>query len=112
MEEQLVKENVEEVQDENEDVIQMYEPLELNLDETYQYIKKGKIFSLFSNLLYYGVAFPVLTILNKIVYDLKIEGKGNIKNLKTGAVSVSNHVLILDCTMVGLAFGLKKVYYN
>ena len=112
MEEQLVKENVEEVQDENEDVIQMYEPLELNIDEKYQYIKEGKIFSFFSNILYYGVAFPVLTILNKIIYDLKIEGKENIKNLPKGAISVSNHVLILDCTMIGLAFGLRKVYFT
>lgn len=112
MEEQVVKENVEEIQDENEDIIHMYEPLKLNIDENYQYIRDGKIFSFFSNILYYGVAFPVLTILNKIMYDLKIEGKENIKNLQTGAISVSNHVLILDCTMIGLAFGLKKVYFT
>ena len=98
--------------EENEDIIHVYEPLEFKIDKNYQYIKKGKIFLFFSNLLYYGIAFPILTILNKIVYDLKIEGKENIKNLKTGAISVSNHVLILDCSMVGLAFGLKKVYFT
>ena len=113
MKEQLVKENVEEeIINENDDVIHMYEPLKLNIDEKYQYIKEGKVFSFFSNLLYYGVAFPVLTILNKIIYDLRIEGKENIKNLQTGAISVSNHVLILDCTMIGLAFGLKKIYFT
>ena len=113
MKEQLVKENIEEMmQDENEDIIHMYEPLKLNIDENYQYIKEGKVFSFFSNLLYYGIAFPVLTILNKIIYDLKIEGKENIKNLQKGAISVSNHVLVLDCTMIGLAFGLKKVYFT
>ena len=106
MKEQCVKEN------ENEDIIHMYEPLELNINEEYQYIKEGKVFSFFSNLLYYGLAFPVLTILDKIIYDLKIEGKENIKNLKTGAISVSNHVLILDCTMIGLAFGLRKIYFT
>ncbi len=97
---------------ENEDVIHLYEPLEFDIDENYQYIKDGKIFTFFSNLLYYGVAIPVLKVLDKIVYDLKIEGKENIKNLKTGAISVSNHVLVLDCTMIGLAFGLKKVYFT
>ena len=113
MKEQLVKENIEEkILNENDDIIHMYEPLELNIDEKYQYIREGKVFSFFSNLLYYGIAFPVLTILNKIMYDLKIEGKENIKNLKTGAISVSNHVLILDCTMIGLSFGLKKVYFT
>lgn len=98
--------------EQNEDVIHLWEPLEVNLDSNYKYINDGKIFSFFSNLLYYGLAFPVLTVLNKIVYDLKIEGKENIKNLKTGAISVSNHVLILDCSMIGLAFGLKKVYFT
>ncbi len=113
MKELLVKENVEKrMQNENDDVIYMYEPLELNIDEQYQYIKEGKIFSFFSNLLYYIIAFPVLTILNKIIYGLKIEGKENIKNLQTGAISVSNHVLILDCTMIGLAFGFKKIYFT
>ena len=112
MEKYLVEENVEAIQNENEDIIHLYEPLELKIDENYQYIKEGKIFSFFSNLLYYGVAFPVLTILNKIIYDLKIEGKENIKNLQTGAISVSNHVLFLDCTMVGLSFGLKKIYFT
>ena len=97
---------------ENEDIIHMYEPLEVHIDENYKYINDGKIFSFFSNLLYYGLAIPVLTILDKIIYDLKIEGKENIKNLQTGAISVSNHVLFLDCTMVGLAFGLKKVYFT
>ena len=112
MEKYFTRENEELVQDENEDIIHLYEPLEFNIDENYQYIKKGKVFSFFSNLLYYGIAFPILTILNKIVYDLKIEGKENIKNLQTGAISVSNHVLILDCTMIGLSFGLKKVYFT
>ena len=112
MEKNFVEENINLMENENEDIIHMYEPLELNIDEKYQYIKDGKVFSFFSNLLYYGLAFPVLTILNKIVYDLKIEGKENIKNLKSGAISVSNHVLFLDCTMVGLAFGFKKVYFT
>lgn len=112
MEKYFTRENEELVQDENEDIIHLYEPLEFNIDENYQYIKEGKVFSFFSNLLYYGIAFPILAILNKIVYDLKIEGKENIKNLQTGAISVSNHVLILDCTMIGLSFGLKKVYFT
>ncbi len=113
MEKQFAEEYVEaEIPNENEDIIHMYEPLELKIDEEYEYIKQGKIFSIFSNLLYYGIAFPILSVLNKIVYDLKIEGKENIKNLKTGAISVSNHVLILDCSMIGLSFGLKKIYFT
>lgn len=73
---------------------------------------KAILFFIFSNLLYYGIAFPILLILLKIVYDLKIEGKENIKNLKTGAITVSNHVLVLDCAMIGIACIWKKVCYT
>lgn len=109
----FIEEISELTESENEDVIHLWEPLELNIDENYKYIDNDKIFSFFSNLLYYGIAFPILTILNKILYDLKIEGKENIKNLQTGAISISNHVLILDCSMIGLAYGIhKKIYFT
>lgn len=105
-----MKEAVKEVEEidrshENEHVIHMWEPLDFNIDENYEYVSKGKIFKYFSNLIYYGVAVPVLYLLTKVLYDLKIEGKENIKNLETGAVSVSNHVLVLDCAMV--RFGIR-----
>ena len=100
------------IQDENEHIIDLWEPLEFNIDENYEYVPKSKVFSLLSNGLYYGIAFPILKVLMKIVYDFKIEGKENIRNLKEGAVTVSNHVLFLDCAMVGLAYGVKKVYFT
>lgn len=80
--------------------------------KNFTYLQKGILFSICSNLLYYGIAFPILKIVTKIVYDLKIEGKENIRNLKKGAISVSNHVLVLDCAMIGLAYGFKKIYYT
>lgn len=98
--------------DENADVISQWEPLKVKIDENYEYVKTGKIFSFFSNLLYYGIAIPILKIIIKFVYDLKIEGKENIENLKSGAISVSNHVLVLDCAMIGITYGLKKIYYT
>ena len=97
---------------ETEHVIHLWEPLEFNIDEDYDYVAKGKIFKYCSNLLYYGVAIPVLYVLTKFLYDLKIEGKENISSLETGFVSVSNHVLVLDCAMVGLALEEKEVYYT
>lgn len=102
--EEVINEEIEE----NEDIIHLWEPMAFDINGEYQYIENGKIFSLFSNIIYYGIAIPVLKVVNKIVYDLKIEGKENIKNLKTGAISVSNHVLFLDCSMVGLAWGIKR----
>ena len=70
------------------------------------------LFSFFSNTLYYLIAFPILKIVTKLVYDLKIEGIENIRDINGPAISVSNHVLLLDCAMVGLSYGIKNVYYT
>lgn len=98
--------------DENSDIIHLWEPLEFKIDEDYKYISKGMIFSIFSDVLYYGIAIPILKLLTKIIYDLKIEGKENLRTVENGAVTVSNHVLFLDCAMVGLACDFKKIYYT
>ena len=105
-------ERLEEIADENEHIIDLWEPLEFNIDSSYEYVPKDTIFNMFSDVLYYLIAYPILKVLTKIVYDLKIEGRENIDFLEKGAISVSNHVLFLDCAMVGLAWGLKRVYYT
>ena len=97
---------------ENEDIIHQWEPLNFKITEKYKYVPKNIIYKFFSFILYYLIAFPILSIIMKLFYDFKVEGKENIKNLKTGAISVSNHVLVLDCAMVGLACISKKVYFT
>lgn len=86
---------------------------EFKIDANYEYVpKENSIFSICSDFIYYGIAYPILKVLTKIIYDFKIEGQENIKNLEDGAISVSNHVLFLDCAMIGLAFKDKKIYYT
>ena len=98
--------------DENENIIDLWQPLEFNIDKNYEYVPKDKLFLMASNLIYYVIAYPILKILMKIIYDFKIEGRENIKNVDSGAISVSNHVLFLDCAMVGLSYGRRKIYYT
>ena len=110
-------ENIEELenleQDENTNIINLWTPCEFNIDENYEYVpKEDSIFSICSDFIYYGIAYPILKVLTKIIYDFKIEGQENIENLEDGAISVSNHVLFLDCAMIGLAFRDKKIYYT
>lgn len=106
-----MKEMMEELS-ENENKIELWTPLASPVDEQYAYQSSNFCFLLFSNILYYGIAFPVLTILTKICFRLKIEGKENLKQVEGGAVSISNHVQFLDCAMVGLAWGKRKVVYT
>ena len=39
-------ETIEEIQNENEHIINLWEPLDFNIDSRYEYIPKGKVFSL------------------------------------------------------------------
>ena len=80
--------------------------------ENYEYVPKNKIFNFFSNVLYYIIAFPILYVITKIVYNLKIEGKENLKDIKSGAITISNHVLILDCAMVRISIRSKTCIFH
>lgn len=98
--------------DENENIIHCWEPLEFDIDKNYEYVKQGNIFNIFSNFLYYVIAYLVLLIITKVIYNLKIEGKENLQKIKNGAVTVSNHVLFLDCAIIGIALISKKIYFT
>ena len=109
---EIIKGEIDELNNIEDTVNDNWRKLEFNIDQNYEYVPKSKVFQKCSDLLYYGVAIPILYVLTKIVYDLKIEGKENILKLDCGAISVSNHVLTLDCAMVGLALESKRIYYT
>lgn len=107
-------ENNEEIMEEpTENVMEVWHPLKFNVNEKYKYVPTNIFFRIISWIVYYIIAVPILSIILKLVYDLKIEGKENIKKLQGSAITVSNHVLVLDCAMVGLAVcGKKKIFYT
>ncbi len=94
---------------ENEHIYHTWEPLKFNIKDNYKYIITNPFFKIISNI----IAIPIgiiLIIINKIIYGYKIENKENlIKN--SGFVSVSNHLHPMDCTMIGLIYYPKRVYY-
>ena len=60
---------------EEENAIEPWATLDFPIDENYEYQSSDPIFQFFSDFIYYGIAFPVLKILTKMIYDFKIEGK-------------------------------------
>ena len=67
-----------------------------DVPENYQYIRKGKIYNFFSNILYYGVAYPVLSIVC-LIFGVKIKNKGNLKKvLNSGGFIYQNHTSFVD----------------
>lgn len=105
--------NEETMEEPTENVMEVWHPLKFNVNEKYKYVPTNIFFRIISWIVYYLIAVPILSIILKLVYDLKIEGKENIKDLQGSAITVSNHVLVLDCAMVGLAVcGKKKIFYT
>ena len=95
---------------EDEHVLHLWEPLSFTIDEDFEYIHKGFFFSIFSNLLY-GIAFPLLWLINKFAFGFRIKGRENYDKVKGGKITVSNHVHVMDCTMVGLSNFPDKTFY-
>lgn len=89
-----------------------FEPIDIDIDNhTYTFLESGFLFSLFSNLLYL-IAYPILTILDKILFNFKVYGRENIKAIKGAKITVSQHIQYIDCSMVGLANRFKKTYFT
>lgn len=96
---------------EDSHVLHFWEPCKFEIDENFNFVNDNFLFNTFSNALYL-IAYPLLVIINKFLFGLKIVGKENLENVEGGKVTVSNHVHPMDCTMVGLANCPQKTFYT
>lgn len=85
-----------------------YKPLPPN----YRYLARGPISFLLSGFLYYVIAKPLLYLVGKIGYGVKVKGRKNVKKLRhKGYFFYSNHTQILDgWAMQCFVAGLKRTY--
>lgn len=86
----------------------------LIIDENYPFLDK----SFSAKLLRFAVTLGIYTVVHfvsKIRFDLKIEGKQNLKKykkkLKNGAMTICNHVHRWDFTFVVMATGHKNHFF-
>lgn len=107
-------ENIEEIEknslNEDEHIINMWTPLSFEINDEYKYINNGFLFNLVSTILYI-IAYPILFVYNKIMYNFKIYGRENLKEVETGKITVSNHVHPMDCTMNAIANAPDIMYF-
>lgn len=96
--------------DDDEHIVHLWEPLHFKINENYKYINNNLLFLFFSDLLYI-IAFPILWIINFMASNLKVYGRKNLRQINGGKITVSNHVHVMDCTMVGLANFPSKTYF-
>lgn len=92
-------------------VIRMWTLFHLKINKDYHFYRDSFSFRLFYAVIKAIVA-PILFAFNWIVFGFRINGAEKLKKIKdTGAVSVCNHVHILDCTMIGCAFWDRRQYF-
>lgn len=96
---------------EDEHVIHMWQPFSFEVKKGYDYRRANPLSRLTSSLLK-TVALPVLTVFDRVVLGSRIDGWKNLRRLRnTGAVTVCNHVHMLDCTLVEQALFKERTYF-
>ena len=91
--------------------VHMPTPLRYKVDEHFRFVNRNIFFRLGSALLFYLVASPVLNIISRLFLGLEIKGQKNLRYLKGGAVAVTNHVHLLDSSMVACSLFPRKPYF-
>lgn len=111
MEKELKKPTAETTPDEKH-VVKMWTPFHIKVDETYKFIPENKAFIRFSNG-FKSIAVPLLKAFNKLVFNLKIEGRENLEPLRgKGYITVCNHVNLMDCGMITTAIGRSDMIFT
>lgn len=76
----------------NDDFMDTLKNRTVKIDGNYRYLPRNPFFRMFSFLLYYCVAIPVLWLYGKLFLRIRIEGRKNLKKLKkSGYILYCNH---------------------
>ena len=80
--------------------IHLPQTLSLKLDEHYAFVNRNVLFVIFSCLFKYAIIYPIFFTATKLILGYKAKGRHNLRQIKNGAITVSNHVHILDAPML------------
>jgi 1,2-diacylglycerol 3-alpha-glucosyltransferase len=71
----------------------------------------GRTYRLLSNAFYYVIAIPLLFLWTRVILGVRSEGKNRLPRVG-GALTVCNHVHLLDSALVGLALFPRRVVFT
>lgn len=95
--------------DDDAHIFHMWEPLKFELKDNYKYISNSFLFNTISNVIFIPIGI-ILAGLNRLLFGFRVLNKENIV-ATSGFVSVSNHIHPMDCTMIGLVYYPRRVYF-
>lgn len=79
----------------------------MNLEQNFRDLRVHKWY----NRVLWLLATHILFLFNKICFGLQIESNQNVRELKTGYLSICNHVHYLDCSMVVNALSNRRCFF-
>ncbi len=82
------------------------------LDEEYNFFPKFFITKILYAIIWYFLVYLIAPIITFLLYNVRIKGRRNLKHLKGGAISISNHCLDFDSVFVAQCLAPRKVYYT
>ena len=85
-------------------------PFTYKVDENFAFINKNLFFRLGSTVLFYLIAIPLLDIVSRLWFGLRIKGHKKLRYVKGGAVTVTNHIHLLDSPMVACGLFPKRAH--
>lgn len=89
-------------------IVKVYSSMS-NKDKNEYY--RSIFFRLFSHLFQICIAYPLLTFWTRFVLGVKVYGRKNLRGIKS-ALTVCNHVHLLDSALIGLAFFPRRVIFT
>lgn len=95
---------------EEKHIVKLWTPLSFHVKDSYRFFPSNPFFLLGGGLVRLLIYLLVVLFI-KPVWGLKIEGRKNLKAVKGGAVTVCNHVHLLDCVMVSYVLRCRNVCF-
>lgn len=98
------------ISEENQ-VFHMWEPMHFEVGHGYNYRRDSLIWR-FVTSFFQNIASAALLIIDGVLFGMRIKGRKYLKEIRhTGAVTVSNHIHPMDCTMINVALWGRKRYF-
>lgn len=82
----------------------------ITIDKNYKFVPKNIFFKSASFLLYL-IAYPILYIICKLSFGIKIKGRKNLRGIRGAKITISNHIHILDVAFVSFANFPTPLYF-
>ncbi|MDP2892691.1 MAG: glycosyltransferase, partial [Bacillota bacterium] len=90
--------------------IHMPTTLTYDVGSGYRFVNRNALFLVVSTLVTYFIIFPIFYFITAVFLGYRAKGRKNLRQVRDGAVTVSNHAHILDAPMIAFSLFPRKPF--